>query len=127
MAAQSQRKVPQAIGPYRQVVVAGPWVFVSGQIPLDPETGEVVQGSVEAQTRQVLENLRALLESVGLGLAQVVKTTLYLRDLRDFDVVNRIYGEYFSQNPPARATVQVAGLPRGVALELEAVAYREGD
>lgn len=116
--------VPRAIGPYRQAVVAGPWVFLSGQIPLDPCTGEVVQGSVEEQTRQVLENLRAILASLGMDLSQVVKTTLYLKNLGDFEQVNRVYGEYFPHDPPARATVQVAGLPRGVALEIEAVAYR---
>jgi 2-iminobutanoate/2-iminopropanoate deaminase len=113
---------PAAIGPYSQAVRAGGLIFVSGQIPLDPATGEVVGGGMRAQTARVLHSLKAILESAGSGLDRVVKTTVYLTDLGAFAEVNEIYGRFFPTAPPARATVQVAALPRGVGIEIEAVA-----
>jgi 2-iminobutanoate/2-iminopropanoate deaminase len=115
---------PKAIGPYSQAIEAGPYLFCSGQIALDPASGELVSGGVEVQTRQVLDNLRAVLEAAGSSLGQVVKTTVFLTDMADFPAMNRVYAEYFREAPPARATVAVAGLPRGVAVEIEAVALR---
>jgi 2-iminobutanoate/2-iminopropanoate deaminase len=115
-------EAPAAIGPYSQAVRAGDWMFLSGQIPLNPKTGELVTGSIEAATVQVMENLKAVLKQAGLTFDHVVKTTIYLIDLNDFASVNATYGRYFPENPPARATVQVAALPRGVAVEIEAIA-----
>lgn len=116
---------PAAIGPYSQAVQAGDWLFCSGQIPLDPKTGELVgDGDVEAETRQVLTNLQAVLAEAGYGFADVVKTTIFLADMADFAKVNAIYAERFANQPPARATVQVAGLPKNVRVEIEAVAYK---
>ncbi len=114
---------PAAIGPYSQGVRAGEYVFFSGQIPLDPETGEVVPGGIEAQAERVMKNMEAALEAAGLSFAQVVKTTIYLTDLNDFAVVNEIYGSCFEGVYPARATIQVAALPKGVSVEIEWVAY----
>ena len=116
---------PKAIGPYSQAVKAGGLVYCSGQIPLDPATMELVQGSVAAQTRQVMENLEAVLAAAGSSLAQVVKTTVFLRDMNDFAEMNAAYGEYFQLDPPARATVQVARLPKDVAVEIDCVALAE--
>jgi len=113
---------PSAIGPYSQAVRAGDWVFLSGQIPLNPKTGELVTGTIEAATVQVMDNLKAVLAAAGLTFDHVVKTTIYLVDLNDFAAVNSAYGKYFPENPPARATVQVAALPRGVSVEIDAVA-----
>jgi 2-iminobutanoate/2-iminopropanoate deaminase len=113
---------PAAIGPYSQAIRANGWVFVSGQIPLDPETGQIVAGGIGAQADRALRSLQAVLEASGSGLARVVKTTIYLTDLGDFAEVNEMYGRFFPQAPPARATVQVAALPRGVGIEIEAVA-----
>lgn len=113
---------PAAIGPYSQAVRAGGLIFVSGQIPLDPATGQVVEGGAAAQTERVLESLRAILEAAGSGMGRVVKTTVFLVDLGAFAEVNEVYARYFPQEPPARATVQVAALPRGVGIEIEAVA-----
>lgn len=113
---------PAAIGPYSQAIRAGGLVFVSGQIPLDPETGQVVAGGIAAQTERSLASLRAVLEAAGSSLTRVVKTTVFLTDLADFAEVNAVYARYFPQAPPARATVQVAALPRGVGIEIEAVA-----
>jgi len=114
---------PKAIGPYSQAIKAGNLLFCSGQIPLDPKSGEMVGiGDVRAQARRVMENLRAVLQAGGASFAQVVKTTIYLADLGDFGAVNEIYGGYFQANPPARATVQVAGLPRGAMVEIDAIA-----
>jgi 2-iminobutanoate/2-iminopropanoate deaminase len=114
---------PRAIGPYSQAIQAGNWLFCSGQIPLDPKTGEMVGASdVQEQTRQVMHNLQAVLQAGGASLAQVVKTTIYLKDLADFGAVNEVYGAYFKEAPPARATVQVAGLPRGALVEIDAIA-----
>jgi 2-iminobutanoate/2-iminopropanoate deaminase len=115
---------PAAIGPYSQGVRAGDWIFLSGQIPLDPASGELVPGGIEAQTRQVMRNLRAVLAAAGLDFAALIKTTIYLVDLADFAAVNTIYGEYFPGIPPARATLQVAGLPRGSRIEIEGVVWQ---
>ncbi len=118
------RHAPQAIGPYSQAVENEGWLFCSGQIGLDPRTGGLAAGGIEAETRRALENLRAVLNEAGLGLDDVVKTTLFLTDLKDFDAVNRVYGEYLSAPYPARSTVQAAALPRGARIELEAIALR---
>jgi 2-iminobutanoate/2-iminopropanoate deaminase len=115
-------KAPAAIGPYSQAVVAGNLVFTAGQIALDPATGQVVPGDVAAQTERVLHNLTAVLESAGATWADVVKTTVYLQDMNDFPKVNDVYGRMIGDARPARSTVQVAGLPRGVLVEIDAVA-----
>jgi 2-iminobutanoate/2-iminopropanoate deaminase len=113
---------PQAIGPYAQGVVASGLVFLSGQIALDPERGRLVDGSIEDETRQVLANLRAVLAADGLTLDAIVRTTVYLTDLADFPRVNQVYAEHFTEPFPARATVQVAALPRGAKIEIDAIA-----
>jgi 2-iminobutanoate/2-iminopropanoate deaminase len=124
MRAISTENAPKAIGPYSQAIEAsGRMIFCSGQIPLDPASGEMVGASdVRAQARRVLENLRAVLEGAGASMDHVVKTTIYLADLSDFGAVNEIYAGYFGAHPPARATVQVAGLPRGALVEIDAIA-----
>jgi 2-iminobutanoate/2-iminopropanoate deaminase len=113
---------PSAIGPYSQAVRAGGFVFVSGQIPLNPQTGEFVAGGVAEQTTQVLDNVQAVLEAAGTSLGRVVKTTVFLADMNDFAAMNEVYGRYFKENPPARATVEAARLPRDARVEIEAVA-----
>jgi 2-iminobutanoate/2-iminopropanoate deaminase len=114
---------PKAIGPYSQAIKAGGLLFCSGQIPLDPKSGEMVGASdVKAQTRRVMENLGAVLRAGGASFGSVVKTTIYLADLADFGTVNEIYGSYFTEAPPARATVQVAALPKGALVEIDAIA-----
>lgn len=114
---------PAAVGPYEQAVKAGPWVFCSGQIGLDPQTGEMVSpDDVVAQTRRIMDNLVEVLRSAGSGLSQVVKTTIYLVDIRDFARVNEVYGSYLGDCRPARATVAVAALPKGAKVEIDAVA-----
>jgi len=113
---------PQAIGPYVQGVRANGLVFVSGQIPLDPATGKLVEGSIGEQTRRALENVRAILEAGGSGLASVVRTTVYLTDMAHFAAMNEVYAGYFVGSPPARSTVAVAGLPRGALVEIDAIA-----
>ncbi len=113
---------PQAIGPYSQAIKANGFLFVSGQIPLDPQTGQMEALDVVAQTKQVMANLLAILQAEGLTFADVVKTTIYLTDLGDFGRVNEAYGSYFEDDPPARTTVQVSGLPKGAKVEIEAVA-----
>ena len=115
---------PKAIGPYSQAIEASGsrTLWLSGQIPLDPATGELVPGDVAAQTERVMENLRAVLEAAGAGFEDVVRCTIYLVDLADFAKVNDVYGRRFAQHPPARATVQVAALPRGARVEIDAVA-----
>jgi 2-iminobutanoate/2-iminopropanoate deaminase len=118
----STPNAPAAIGPYSQAVRVGNLVFVSGQIPLDPATGQLVGGDIGVQTEQVLDNLAAILEAAGSSLAQVVKATVYLRDLGEFGRMNEVYAKFFGENPPARATVQVARLPREAALEIDVVA-----
>ncbi len=115
-------QAPSAIGPYSQAVQCGSWIFVSGQIPLDPATGKIVEGGIAAQTERVLKNLAAILEAAGAGLPQVVKTTVYLRDLGEFGKMNEVYARFFAEQPPARATVEVARLPRDVQVEIEAIA-----
>ena len=113
---------PAAIGPYSQAIHTGELVFVSGQIPLEPKSGKLEVSSIEAETQQVLRNLRAILEAAGSSLPRVVKTTIYLTNLEDFAAVNAVYGEFFSDAPPARATVQVAALPMGARIEIDAIA-----
>ncbi|MBW2504034.1 MAG: RidA family protein [Deltaproteobacteria bacterium] len=115
-------KAPAAIGPYSQAIIAGNLVFCSGQIPLDPKTGDIVAGGIGAQTRQVMANLSAVLKEAGLGFSDVVKATIYLTDLNDFAVVNEIYATYFSEIPPARACVEVSALPKGADVEIECIA-----
>lgn len=115
-------RAPAAIGPYSQAVRAGGLVFLSGQIPLDPATGQMIEGGIEEQTRQVMSNLEAVLAASGTSFEKVVRATIYLIDLGDFAKVNAIYGERFPHNPPARATVQVAALPRGSRVEIDLVA-----
>lgn len=115
-------KAPQAIGPYSQAVRAGGFVFASGQIPLDPQTGEFVAGGIAEQTEQVLRNLSAVLEAAGTGLDRVVKTTVFLADMNDFAAMNEVYGRYFSGDAPARATVEAARLPRDARVEIEVIA-----
>ncbi len=117
-------KAPAAIGPYSQAVALGDLVFSSGQIPLDPVSGQLVSGDIEAETHQVMKNLGAVLEAAGAGWDSVVKTTIYLLDMNDFARVNAVYATYFPAEPPARATVQVAGLPKGARVEIDAIARR---
>ena len=118
----STPKAPAALGPYSQAIRWGDLIFVSGQIPIDPATSQVVGDDVAAQTERVLKNLAAILEAAGASLDQVLKTTVYLRDLNDFGKMNEVYARFFGAQPPARATVQVARLPRDVSVEIEAVA-----
>jgi 2-iminobutanoate/2-iminopropanoate deaminase len=115
-------RAPAAIGPYSQAVRWGGLIFCSGQIPLDPATGRMIEGEIEAQTERILENLAAVLEAGGGSLRDVVKTTVYLVDLNDFPKMNAVYGRYFPESPPARATVQVARLPAGALVEIDAIA-----
>jgi 2-iminobutanoate/2-iminopropanoate deaminase len=118
----STPQAPAAIGPYSQAIRWGSLVFVSGQIPLDPATGQIVEGDIATQTEQVLKNLAAILEAAGSGLARVLKTTVYLRDMNEFGRVNEVYSRFLGDCPPARATLQVARLPRDVAVEIEVIA-----
>ncbi len=120
----STQKAPAAIGPYSQAVGFGKFLFISGQIPLDPDTNEFVSGTVEEQTVQVISNIKSILQSAGMDLRDVVKTTLFLRRLEDFERVNQIYKSYFSENPPARSTVEVSRLPKDAEVEIEAIACR---
>jgi 2-iminobutanoate/2-iminopropanoate deaminase len=113
---------PQAIGPYSQAVIHAGTVYCSGQIPLDPATGQLVDGGVAEQTAQVLENLKNVLEAAGSSLDRVLKTTVFLKDMAEFSAMNEVYGRYFHVNPPARATVEAARLPRDVRVEIECVA-----
>ena len=115
-------KAPKPIGPYSAGVRVGDLVFTAGQIGLDPLTGEVVPGGIQAETRQVIRNLQGVLEATGSSLQEIVKTTVFLRDMNDFVQMNTIYAEFFSQDYPARSTVQVSALPKGVAVEIEAIA-----
>ena len=120
----STEKAPQAIGPYSQAVIAGDFLFTSGQIPLDPATQALVAGDIRAQTERVMENLGAVLAAGGTSFDRVVKATIFVVDLADFAAVNEIYGKRFPKNPPARSTVQVAALPKGARVEIELVARR---
>ncbi len=118
-------KAPAAIGPYSQGVVAGGFLFSAGQIPLDPSSGQMVEGGITAQTEQVMKNLSAVLDAAGLGWNSVVKTTVYLHDMADFPTVNEIYGKAIGEARPARSTVQVTALPRGALVEIDFVAQIE--
>jgi len=113
---------PRPIGPYSQGIAASGLLFVSGQIPLDPDTGRLVEGDIEVQTEQVLKNLVAVLQAAQLNAENVVKTTIYLADLADFPKVNAVYGRYFASEPPARATIEVSALPAGARVEIDAIA-----
>jgi 2-iminobutanoate/2-iminopropanoate deaminase len=113
---------PQAIGPYSQAIKTNGMIFASGQIPTDPATGQFVAGGIEEQTEQVLKNLAAVLEAAGSSLDRVVKTTVFLADMQEFTAMNAVYGKFFAQNPPARATVEAARLPRDARVEIEAIA-----
>ncbi len=115
-------KAPKAIGPYSQAIATEAMIYTAGQIGLIPATGELIEGGVEEQTRQVLTNLSAVLEAAGSSISNVVKTTVFLKDMGDFPKMNSIYAEFFGENPPARSTVAVAGLPKGASVEIEAVA-----
>jgi 2-iminobutanoate/2-iminopropanoate deaminase len=118
----STAAAPKAIGPYSQAVIHNGLAFLSGQIPLDPATNQIVEGDITAQTHRVLQNLKAVLEACGASLASVLKTTVYLSDMADFPKMNETYGSYFGDQPPARSTVQAARLPRDVAVEIDVIA-----
>jgi 2-iminobutanoate/2-iminopropanoate deaminase len=119
-------RAPAPVGPYSQAILAGGWLFISGQIPIDPATGKMVEGSFEDKVRRVLENIKAIVEAAGGSLKDIVKVTVYLRDIGRFDEFNRIYSEYFKEEPPARVVVEVSNLPKGADLEVEAIAYLGG-
>ena len=123
----STSEAPGAIGPYSQAVRSGSFLFCSGQIPLDPKSGQIVPGDIAAQTRRVLDNIAAILKAEGLTFDNVVKTTIFLTNLGDFQTVNEIYGSCFKQNPPARSTVQVAALPKDANVEIEVIAMAGED
>ncbi|HEY6041878.1 MAG TPA: RidA family protein [Anaerolineae bacterium] len=114
---------PKAIGPYSQGIRAGMFIFTAGQVAIDPATGKLVEGDIRAQTRQVLNNLDAILQAAGASLGQVVKTTVFLADMNDFQAMNGVYATFFTANPPARSTVQVTRLPLGALVEIEAVTF----
>ncbi len=118
----STGQAPKAIGPYSQAIVANGMAYLSGQIPLDPATNQMIEGGIEAQTERVLENLKAVLEACGASLASVVKTTVFLKDMGEFPKMNEVYARYFGENPPARSTVQAAKLPRDVSVEIDCIA-----
>jgi len=115
-------QAPAPVGPYSQAIVSGDLVFCAGQIPLDPKSGEIVEGGIEEQTRRVLDNLGAVLAAAGSGFEHVVKVTIFLADLADFSAMNGVYSGYFASEPPARTTVQAAGLPRNVRVEMDVIA-----
>jgi 2-iminobutanoate/2-iminopropanoate deaminase len=115
-------EAPEALGPYSQAVVAGEWVFASGQIPIDPATGELIDGGISEQTDRVLKNLAAVLQKAGISLNRVVKTTVYLADMGTFGEMNEVYAEHFGDHRPARATVQAGALPKRVGVEIDAIA-----
>jgi len=115
-------KAPKAIGPYSQAVIHNGIAYLSGQIPLDPATGQLVEGDIAVQTERVLENIKAVLEAWGASFESVLKTTVFLKDMADFPKMNEVYARYFSTNPPARSTVQAARLPRDVSVEIDAIA-----
>jgi 2-iminobutanoate/2-iminopropanoate deaminase len=122
----STNEAPAAVGPYSQAVRIGSTVYCAGQIPLDPKSGQIVSKDISEQTRRVLDNISAILKAEGLLFENIVKTTIFLTDLADFQTVNEIYASYFNQAPPARSTVQVAALPKGARIEIEAIAVAEG-
>src|SRR5438046_9453448 len=115
-------EAPAAVGPYSQAIRSGNLVFCSGQIPLDPQTGGIIHAEIREQTRRVMENVTAVLRAEGLGFEDIVKTTIFLTNLADFQTVNEVYGSYFKSDPPARSTVQVAALPKGANVEIEVIA-----
>lgn len=117
-------EAPAAIGPYSQAVEAGGFLFVSGQIPVDAGTGQIVQGDIKFQVRRIMENAGAILSAAGIGFSSVVKATIYLKNMADFSAVNEVYGEYFPAEPPARATVEVSRLPKDVAVEMDFIAWK---
>ncbi len=121
----STGRAPKAIGPYSQAVVMNGFAFLSGQIPLDPETNQLIEGDIAEQTARVIENLKAVLEACGSSLDRVVKTTVFMKDMGEFPKMNEVYGRYFAENPPARATVEAARLPRDVRVEIECIAALE--
>jgi 2-iminobutanoate/2-iminopropanoate deaminase len=123
----STNEAPAAIGPYSQAVRCGRFLFCSGQIPLIPESGQVVTGDIATQTRRVMDNIASILRTDGMTLDSIVKTTIFLTNLGDFQTVNEIYGSYFEQDPPARSTVQVSALPRGANVEIEVIAAASTD
>ena len=118
----STENAPKAIGPYTQAVIHNGIAYLSGQIPLDPASGQLIEGDIAAQTERVMENLKAVLAAAGSSLDRVLKTTVYLVEIAEFPIMNEVYGRYFSANPPARSTVQVAKLPRGARIEVDIVA-----
>lgn len=118
-------KAPKAIGPYSQAVKVGNFIFISGQIPIDPKTGEIAGDDIITQTKRVLENIKAVLEATGATLTNVVKTTVYLADMSDFKAMNETYKTYFTDNPPARSTVEVSKLPKGPKIEIDVIVYVE--
>ncbi|TYP51575.1 RidA family protein [Thermosediminibacter litoriperuensis] len=115
---------PKAIGPYSQAIMVGDFLFASGQVAINPATGEVVEGGIEAQTRQVMENVKNILQAAGMDFSNVVKTTVFITNMDDFAKVNEIYAGYFGENPPARSCVEVSRLPKGVLIEVEVIAHR---
>jgi 2-iminobutanoate/2-iminopropanoate deaminase len=121
----STSEAPAAIGSYSQAMRSGNFLFCSGQIPLDPKSGQIVSGDIATQTRRVLDNIGAVLKAEGLTFENIVKTTIFLTDLGDFQTVNETYGSYFKQQPPARSTVQVSALPKGAKIEIEVVAVAD--
>lgn len=123
----STKEAPTAIGPYSQAVRVGSTVYCAGQIPLDPKSGQIVPGDIGAQTRRVLENIAAVLRAESLAFENIVKTTIFLTNLSDFQTVNEIYGSYFKKEPPARSTVQVPALPKGASVEIEVIAVANGN
>lgn len=121
----STESAPKAIGPYSQAIKANGMVFVSGQIPLDPTSGQLISGSIATQVRQVIANISSILKASGSDLSKVVKTTVYLKDMNDFDEMNQTYAEFFTETKPARATIQAAALPKNVSIEIDAIALAD--
>ena len=117
------KEAPAAIGPYSPALKVGNLIFASGQLPIDPKTGEMIEGNVEAKTKKVLENIKAVFEPYSIGLENVVKTTIFLKDMNNFARVNKIYGEYFKERFPARSCVEVSRLPKDAEIEIEAIAF----
>lgn len=120
-------QAPKAIGPYSQAILAGNFLFASGQIPIDPSNGQVVCGGIENQVKQVMENIKNVLAAADMGLNDIIKTTVFITDMDNFPKVNEIYGSYFDKTPPARSCVEVSKLPKGVEVEIEVVAYKNSD
>lgn len=122
----STAQSPKAIGPYSQAILSDGWLFISGQIPIDPATHQLISDDIKGQTKQVLENLQAIIKQAGGSLGNVVKTTVYLKDMNEFPAMNEVYAEYFPKDPPARATVEVSRLPKDVRIEIDAIARLNG-